>query len=231
MIIISWNCRGMGQPRAVQVLDEFIRTRRPGIVMLLETFAIKSKMEKIRIKLKMGGGGGCFAVDGEGHSGGVCVMWKEGEEVKIIGFGRNLIIMEVTENGTYPFILIAYYGYSQRHRRKDAWNLLRTIARPEHEAWCCMGDFHDLLHNDEKRGVRDHPQALMDGFRQAVNDCGLVDLPMEGYPFTWVRSKGKSNCVEERLDRAMVNGAWLQNFPNAVLRNLIALVSDHSPFC
>ncbi|CAN0876220.1 hypothetical protein LINGRAHAP2_LOCUS11181 [Linum grandiflorum] len=228
MIVMSWNCRGMGQPRAVLALDELIRTRRPGIVILLETFANKSRMETIRSEVKMGGGG-CFAVDAEGHSGGVCVMWKEGEEVKVIGFGRNLIIMEVTENGTNPFILTAYYGYSQRHRRKDVWNLLRTIARPEHETWCCMGDFNDLLHNDEKRGVRDHPQALMDGFRQAGNDCGLVDLPLEGYPFTWVRSKGKSNCVEERLDRAMVNGAWLQNFPNVILRNLIAPVSDHSP--
>ncbi|CAN0825908.1 Transposon TX1 uncharacterized 149 kDa protein [Linum grandiflorum] len=226
MIIMSWNYRGMGQPRAVQALDELIRTHRPGIVILLETFANKNRMETVRSEVKMGG---YFAVDAAGHSGGVCVLWREGEEVKVIGFGRNLIIMEVTENGADPFILTAYYGYSQRHRRKDAWDLLRAIARPGHEAWCYIGDFNDLLHNDEKRGMRDHPQALMDGFRQAVNDCGLVDLPLEGYPFTWVRSKGRSNCIEERLDRAMVNGFWSQVFPHAILRNLIAPVSDHSP--
>ncbi|CAN0914972.1 hypothetical protein LINGRAHAP2_LOCUS28862 [Linum grandiflorum] len=226
MIVMSWNCRGMGQPRAVRVLGELVETHRPGVVILLETFVNKSRMETIRTDLKLGG---CFAVDADGHSGGVCVLWQEGEEVKVIGFGRNLIIMEITENGTDPFILTAYYGFSQRSRRKDAWNQLRAIARPGHEAWCCIGDFNDLMYSDEKRGLHDHPQELMDGFRHAVNDCGLVDLPLQGYPFTWVRSKGKSNCVEERLDRAMVNGAWLQAFPNAVLKNLIAPVSDHSP--
>ncbi|CAN0841413.1 Transposon TX1 uncharacterized 149 kDa protein [Linum grandiflorum] len=226
MIIMSWNCRGMGQPRAVNVLDELIKTHRPGIVILLETFANKSRMETVRSKVKMEG---CFAVDADGHSGGVCVLWREREEVTVKGFGRNLIIMEVKENGINPFILTAYYGYSQRHRRKAAWDLLRAIARPGDEAWCCMGDFNDLLHQDEKRGMRDHPQELMDGFRQAVNDCGLVDIPLEGYPFTWVRSKGSANCIEERLDRAMVNEEWMQTFPNAVLRNLIAPVSDHSP--
>ncbi|CAN0858065.1 hypothetical protein LINGRAHAP2_LOCUS7059 [Linum grandiflorum] len=65
MIIMSWNCRGMGQPRAVQVLGELIQTHRPGIVILLETFANKSRMETIRRKVKMEG---CFAIDAEGHS-------------------------------------------------------------------------------------------------------------------------------------------------------------------
>ncbi|CAN0907743.1 hypothetical protein LINGRAHAP2_LOCUS24958 [Linum grandiflorum] len=92
MIIMSWNCRGMGQHRAVQVLGELIQTHRPVIVILLEKFANKSRMETIRSKVKMEG---CFAVDADGHNGGVCVLWREGEEVTVTCFGRNLIIMEV----------------------------------------------------------------------------------------------------------------------------------------
>ncbi|CAN0847221.1 hypothetical protein LINGRAHAP2_LOCUS4860 [Linum grandiflorum] len=57
MIIMSWNCRRMGQPRAVQVLDELIKTHRPEVVILLETFSSKSRMETVRSKVKMGGGG------------------------------------------------------------------------------------------------------------------------------------------------------------------------------
>ncbi|CAN0918481.1 hypothetical protein LINGRAHAP2_LOCUS30889 [Linum grandiflorum] len=85
MIIMSWNCRGMGQQCAIQALDELIKTHRPGVVILLETFANKSRMETVRNEVKMGG---CFA---QGHNGGVCVLWKEGQEVKVIGYGRNLV--------------------------------------------------------------------------------------------------------------------------------------------
>ncbi|CAN0874831.1 hypothetical protein LINGRAHAP2_LOCUS10484 [Linum grandiflorum] len=119
-------------------------------------------MEEIRVELKFGG---CFAVDAVGHSGGVCILWKEADEVRVLKFGRTLITVEVTENGGVPFILIGYYGYPQRTRRKDAWALLRTIARPHNEAWCCMGDFNDLMATTEKRGLRDHPEDLMEGFR------------------------------------------------------------------
>ncbi|CAN0885533.1 hypothetical protein LINGRAHAP2_LOCUS15138 [Linum grandiflorum] len=74
MIIMSWNCRGMVQPRAVRVLGELVKTHRPGVVILLETFANKSRMEEVRVDLKFEG---CFAVDVMGHSGGICILWKE----------------------------------------------------------------------------------------------------------------------------------------------------------
>ncbi|CAN0903028.1 hypothetical protein LINGRAHAP2_LOCUS22337 [Linum grandiflorum] len=73
MIIMSWNCRGMGEPREVQVLGELIKTHRSEIVILLETFENKvARMETIMSKLKMGRG--CFAVDVERHSGRGCAV-------------------------------------------------------------------------------------------------------------------------------------------------------------
>ncbi|XP_073036978.1 uncharacterized protein [Primulina eburnea] len=54
---------------------------------------------------------------------------------------------------------------------------------------------------------------------------------MEGYPFTWVRSKGTTSMIEERLDRALVSASWLELFPQAKLEKLIAPISDHTPIC
>jgi hypothetical protein len=67
-----------------------------------------------------------------------------------------------------------------------------------------MGDFNDLLSNDEKRSKVDHPPWRIRGFRDAVQDSNLVDLPLIGYPFTWVKGRGGEDMKEERLDRAMV---------------------------
>ena len=60
-------------------------------------------------------------------------------------------------------------------------------------------------------------------------DCGLMDIPLEGYSFMWERGKGTPAWVEEKLDRCLASGAWLNLFPQVKLLNLIAPVSDHSP--
>lgn len=121
------------------------------------------------------------------------------------------------------------YGYPERSRRQESWNLLRHLSRLSPLPWCVLGDFNDLLHIEDKRGRVDHPDWLFRGFREAVSDCFLQDLPMEVYLFTWERGRGTANCVEERLDRALVTSDWLALFPLVRLRNLVSSVSDHSP--
>ncbi|CAN1186890.1 hypothetical protein LINPERHAP2_LOCUS38390 [Linum perenne] len=54
--------------------------------------------------------------------------------------------------------------------------------------------------------------------------CGLVDLPFFRPRFTWSR-----NNVYSRLDRALVNSAWLQSCPDSSVVDLHKLKSDHRP--
>nr|KYP46237.1 Transposon TX1 uncharacterized [Cajanus cajan] len=60
-------------------------------------------------------------------------------------------------------------------------------------------------------------------------DSELVDIPLEGYNFTWIKSRGSPTQVEERLDRAMATQSWLDQFPHSRLINAVAARSDHSP--
>ena len=50
MKFISWNCRGLGNPRAVRELGELIRTSHPDFVFLVETLVNSSKIEELRVK-------------------------------------------------------------------------------------------------------------------------------------------------------------------------------------
>jgi hypothetical protein len=95
--------------------------------------------------------------------------------------------------------------------------------------WCIIGDFNDLLSQEDKKGTHPHPNWLCNGFRNAVSDCDLTDIHLEGYPYTWIKSRGSANVIEERLDRAMANSSWLMLFPEVKLRNLLVSHSDHSP--
>jgi len=50
-----------------------------------------------------------------------------------------------------------------------------------------MGDFNDLLSNEDKRSRLDHPRWRILGFRKAVHDSGLINLRFFEYPLTWVK--------------------------------------------
>lgn len=55
-----------------------------------------------------------------------------------------------------------------------------------------------------------------------MTDAKLIDIPMEGYPFTWIRGKGTEREVEEHLDRTLATREWLDRFPNCLFLNCFA---------
>ncbi|XP_019152437.1 PREDICTED: uncharacterized protein LOC109149232 [Ipomoea nil] len=92
-----------------------------------------------------------------------------------------------------------------------------------------MGDFNDLLHQSEKRSRAPHPPWCITGFGDAVADCGLQDMPFSGYQYTWVRSRGRSNMAEEKLDRILVTEDWRTMFAETTSCSLPCVYSDHIP--
>jgi len=58
-------------------------------------------------------------------------------------------------------------------------------------------------------------------------DSSLSNVPVEVYPFTWLKSLGTPRVVKERLDRALANNTWFDIFLSAKLQNLAAPTSDH----
>ncbi|XP_057779546.1 uncharacterized protein LOC130998129 [Salvia miltiorrhiza] len=225
MNAISWNCRGLGQPLAVPILSELVRVHKPQFIFLCETISTRSRMEEFRVKLNYEG---CFTVDCVGRSGGLCMLWKSSSLCTLIGYSNNHIDMHVSDSrGDWRFT--GFYGFPERTRRRESWQLLRRLAGINSCPWIILGDFNDLLDPGDKRGRVDHPNWLFTGFRSAVLDCGLSDIPLIGYQFTWSRGLGTANFVEERLDRGMASSAWKCLFPEASIIPLTVPMSDHVP--
>lgn len=47
-----------------------------------------------------------------------------------------------------------------------------------------FGDFNDLLYITDKKGRHPHPQRLLDGFKNAIEDCSLTEVDLKGGKFT-----------------------------------------------
>lgn len=226
MSTLAWNCRGLGKPRTIRLLKEITQQIKPNIIFLTETLAKQNKVQELCKQINYAG---YWVVEAQGHSGGLALLWKNEGSCHIRSSGTNFIDFEVENEQVGRWRYTGYYGCSERSRRRISWDILRGLAGESSLPWCILGDFNDMLVEGEKKGGRKQPIGLLTGFRKAINDCGLVDLGFVGEKFTWEKSQGKTDWVQERLDRELANQGWCELFPQAELKVWDVSTSDHLP--
>ncbi|XP_019190157.1 PREDICTED: uncharacterized protein LOC109184594 [Ipomoea nil] len=149
MSTLSWNCRGLGNPRTVrEVLDLASRVK-----------------------------------------GGLALLWRKNNTASLLSYSDNHVDIEVSVHGFSKWCMTGFYGLPQRTRRNESWEMLRSLAPRSNLPWVVIGDFNDLLYQHEKRRGNPHPDSLLRGFGETIEDRGLSQMAMQGYPFTWERGK------------------------------------------
>ncbi|GLT93868.1 hypothetical protein SLE2022_116380 [Rubroshorea leprosula] len=83
MSFFCWNCRGLGNPRAVRSLMELVRLKKPIVVFLSETLLDKKGMEHVRRRL---GFQNCFTVARVGRSGGLAMLWHSTVKLSLLSY-------------------------------------------------------------------------------------------------------------------------------------------------
>ncbi|XP_074342593.1 uncharacterized protein LOC141680200 [Apium graveolens] len=222
----SWNCRGLGTPWALQFLKESILQKSPDFIFLSEILCKVKRVEKVKDVI---GFEGAFTVETHGHSGGLALLWRNKKDVSVMSYNRNHTYVVIETKGWDKYRLTGFYGEPDRAKRKDTWNLIRQLHSQMNLPWVLIGDMNNIVHQEDKRGGRPYPLWLVNGFQKCLEDCGLHDLELDGYPYTWGTGYGTSNWMEIRLDRALVSNSFMQQFREAKLTNLKITTSDHSP--
>ncbi|XVF48893.1 hypothetical protein PTKIN_Ptkin03bG0225100 [Pterospermum kingtungense] len=203
-----------------------VKTHKPDVIFLFETLSNSSKVENLRVRL---GFEGALAVYCIGRSGGLCVLWRSSTDCSVVNFSQHHIDLEVKGCNSGMWQVTGFYGFSERNRRRESWDLLRYLNERSSLSWCLIGDFNDLLNAEDKRERVEHSNWLFWGIREVILEYDLNEIPIQGYLYTWEWGKGTDNTVEEKLDRSLVNSCWLELFPYSRLLNLIIPISNHSP--
>ena len=76
------------------------------------------------------------------------------------------------------------YAPPQFHKHKLFWDYLQNLAMNIFLPWVLMGDFNDMLLNDEKLGGLLVNRTRISAFRNCMDKCGLIDLGFHGPRFT-----------------------------------------------
>ena len=92
MSILSYNCRGLGQPRTVQVLTDLVKHKKPSFVFLMGTLCYRNQLEGLKNKL---GFENLFVVDRVGRSGGLALLWDGNYEAHLIKYAANFVDIEM----------------------------------------------------------------------------------------------------------------------------------------
>ena len=143
MKLLSWNCRGIGQPRTVQEMMHLMQVHHPSVVFIFETRQNSTKVHKVRMRLGLKH---CLLHDGKGKGACIALYWDDSVEIKKLAIGPRYINVLIRGNpkeqwwrGTFV------YGEPKAHERIHMWNLIRRIKHNSNHPWLIVGDFNETL--------------------------------------------------------------------------------------
>lgn len=227
MSCISWNARGLGNPRAFRDLRRLVAERRPSLLFLCETKQSASQCQRWKCLLNFEGH---FTVDPVGRRGGLMLLCNEPFDVSIKSFSQGHIEC-VIQHSLLTWRCTCFYGNPVTAYRYSSWELLRRLFSMNELAifpWLIGGDFNEIMFEHEKQGGSLRAERQMSGFRDVIEDCGLAEL-LYVDKFTWYNKRLDGNLILERLDRIFGNKAWNSIYPFAVTTNIDFYGSDHRP--
>ena len=152
-------------------------------------------MEWLRSKWKFDK---CFTVEGMARGEGLALLWIKELKAEVRSYSRYHIdvrIEEVKKGRAWSFI--GFYENPKTSKRQCSWEILQRLKTNNALPWMCVGDFNEIISNEEKLGGVVRPKSQMAGFRETLEDCGLSEMKTIGAGFIWSKGKG-SNVILEK---------------------------------
>ncbi|EEF36157.1 conserved hypothetical protein [Ricinus communis] len=160
----------------------------------------------------------------------LCVMLLSRRRRKTLSKCSSLAVAAFsTPNSSHKWSLTGFYGWPEQENKYKTWDLLRLLNPGNTHAWGCVSDFNKVMWTHEKERGIIRSNVAMNIFREAVEDCELMDMGFGRNMFTWSNGQEGDKNIRERLDMALNNNAWSLMFPADLVRHLVRVQSDHSP--
>ncbi|CAL1410545.1 unnamed protein product [Linum trigynum] len=194
MRLLSYNCRGLGNTRAVRSITSLLRQVSPQVVFLMETKQLREENEKTRVEMgfKFGTSWPCDTSRG-GRARGISLWWKEEINAQVMNVDGHFIDLRIEERFEGSWRFTGVYGWPESGEKHQTLELINNLKEYWNGPWLCGGDFNYIMTDAEKQGGCPGQEREMGAF----TDC----LARQGYKI-WVSEVTHllGRIAEERED-------------------------------
>ncbi|KAL2224003.1 UNVERIFIED_CONTAM: hypothetical protein Sindi_3039700 [Sesamum indicum] len=147
-----------------------------------------------------------------------------------IAWDDNFIDVNVVECGTqFIHCLVNIRAIHESVAITIAYGATEMLYSVLISPWLIGGDFNAVRDLSEVCGTSGDIQIAIEDFNAAIQNTGLLPLPMQGEWYTWHNHSATPRNLWKRLDRMLINDRWMARFPNTFYSVLTPRTSDHSP--
>ncbi|XP_074314781.1 uncharacterized protein LOC141650580 [Silene latifolia] len=120
------------------------------------------------------------------------------------------------------------YAFNNLNDRIALWSFLKQQSQTCVSPWLWLGDFNAVLSPIERLGGTT-TEAEMEHFQECVSLCGMEDINATWALYTWSNKQEPTARVYSRLDRAMGNQEWIDEFGDYIAHFHPEGLFDHCP--
>lgn len=229
MRIFSWNCQGFVNPSTRTALWNVIREQNPDlIVFLCETKNDSTKMGKYMRRFNYPNN---WVSPSVGLSGGMDLMWKSGFNFEIVQNTDKMVNTIISFNPSKPeFICTFLYGSTYYKEKMQQWNYIKEIGNRTDHPWVIISDLNITMASHEISSFSNPTTSSIPEITTIIDGVDLSDLGFIGCQYTWSNRQSPPNLIKARLDRALVNGHWMNHYGNSKVFHIDSIGSSHLPF-
>ena len=129
MSLLIWNCRGLGNPRTMRELGDFIQAKDPVVVFLVETWTDDDRLDQVLRNFDFVNK---WSVPSGNRRGGLVLLWKEDIRITVEDSSKYCIDVLVEKNTPQEWRFTGFYGEPVTNRRHEAWTKIQTLNNKPH---------------------------------------------------------------------------------------------------
>ncbi|XP_020249388.1 uncharacterized protein LOC109826777 [Asparagus officinalis] len=230
MNLSFWNIRGLNKSSKQHLVKLHMQQNS---ISFMALFEIKIKTNKLPIVTrKIANTWKWYSNDLNSSKARILLLWDPNSlEVQIDSQSSQHITCVVRSfDGRIDCFITSVYGHNHLENRRDLWQELKQVSLSAgNKPWILCGDYNTITGSDDKLGGAVVTEAETMDFRNFIDDCHLSHMKTDGCHFTWNNRQEANSRVWSRLDRALVNDAWLNFYNSSHVEFLQPNCSDHSP--
>lgn len=170
----------------------------------------------------------------EADNGRIVVVWDPLLSVVVYFKSPQIMVCGIFNLVTSQSFTAAFvYARNLKEERIRLWSDILQLsysALVRNSPWITLGDFNQVAAVSEVYSLSEPiiSPGGMEEFNSCMASSEIFDMSFRGCQFTWT-NKSITNLKARKLDRALINEAWLEHYPDSYAYFDAPGTSDHSP--